>query len=124
MKIQASLPWYLKYHDLRLSEDNGKNDANQTPSSARCKRLALSIRSLRNNSHTQRVPNKNPPRQIHSLNARAEEWISRSSTSLMKQRARGAWIGYTMATTPAPKPIEEITAEDKKEETQEQPTIP
>jgi len=30
----------------------------------------------------------------------------------------GAWIGYTMATTPAPKPIEEITAEteDKKAE--------
>ena len=23
----------------------------------------------------------------------------------------GGWIGYTMATTPAPKPIEEITAE-------------
>ena len=23
----------------------------------------------------------------------------------------GAWIGYTMATTPPPKPIEEITAE-------------
>ena len=23
----------------------------------------------------------------------------------------GAWIGYTMATTPAPKPIEEITTE-------------
>jgi formate hydrogenlyase subunit 3/multisubunit Na+/H+ antiporter MnhD subunit len=29
----------------------------------------------------------------------------------------GAWIGYTMATTPPPKPIEEITTEieDKKE---------
>ena len=38
--------------------------------------------------------------------------------------AIGAWIGYTMATTPAPKPIEEITAEDKTEETQMQPTIP
>jgi lysylphosphatidylglycerol synthetase-like protein (DUF2156 family) len=25
----------------------------------------------------------------------------------------GAWIGYTMATTPPPKPIEEITAEDE-----------
>ncbi len=25
--------------------------------------------------------------------------------------AIGAWIGYTMATTPPPKPIEEITAE-------------
>ncbi len=31
----------------------------------------------------------------------------------------GAWIGWTMATTPPPKPIEEITTEieDKKEET-------
>lgn len=25
----------------------------------------------------------------------------------------GAWIGYTMATTPPPKPIEEITTEEK-----------
>ncbi len=35
----------------------------------------------------------------------------------------GAWIGWTMATTPPPKPIEEITteAEEKKEET---PTPP
>ena len=30
----------------------------------------------------------------------------------------GAWIGWTMATTPPPKPIEEITAENKTEETQ------
>jgi uncharacterized membrane protein YedE/YeeE len=32
--------------------------------------------------------------------------------------AIGAWIGWTMATTPPPKPIEEITAdmEEKKEE--------
>lgn len=27
----------------------------------------------------------------------------------------GAWIGWTMATTPPPKPIEEIEAEEKKE---------
>jgi predicted DNA-binding transcriptional regulator len=27
----------------------------------------------------------------------------------------GGWIGYTMATTPPPKPIEEITAEPEKE---------
>jgi hypothetical protein len=26
----------------------------------------------------------------------------------------GAWIGYTMATTPPPKPIEEITTEPEK----------
>ncbi len=33
----------------------------------------------------------------------------------------GAWIGWTMATTPPPKPIEEIEAEEKKEETKEKP---
>lgn len=27
----------------------------------------------------------------------------------------GAWIGWTMATTPAPKPIEDINTDDKKE---------
>jgi predicted DNA-binding transcriptional regulator len=36
--------------------------------------------------------------------------------------AIGAWIGWTMATTPPPKPIEEITSEiEKKEETTPQP---
>jgi len=30
--------------------------------------------------------------------------------------AIGAWIGWTMATTPPPKPLEEIEAEEKKEE--------
>lgn len=29
--------------------------------------------------------------------------------------AIGAWIGWTMATTPPPKPIEEIETEEKKE---------
>jgi predicted DNA-binding transcriptional regulator len=33
----------------------------------------------------------------------------------------GAWIGYTMATTPPPKPIEEITTEASDEKT---PTTP
>jgi len=32
----------------------------------------------------------------------------------------GAWIGWTMATTPPPKPIEEFEAEEKKEETGEE----
>ena len=32
--------------------------------------------------------------------------------------AIGAWIGYTMATTPAPKPIEELTPQN---ETENQP---
>jgi predicted DNA-binding transcriptional regulator len=35
--------------------------------------------------------------------------------------AIGAWIGWTMATTPPPKPIEEIEAEEKKEEEKEKP---
>ncbi|MEM0008267.1 MAG: transcriptional regulator [Candidatus Bathyarchaeia archaeon] len=38
----------------------------------------------------------------------------------------GAWIGWTMATTPPPKPIEEITSEieeeEKKEEAAKEPT--
>lgn len=36
----------------------------------------------------------------------------------------GAWIGWTMATTPPPKPIEEITSEmeEKKEEEKPEPT--
>ncbi len=33
----------------------------------------------------------------------------------------GAWIGYTMATTPAPKPIEEITTEPIDEKTSTTP---
>ena len=31
----------------------------------------------------------------------------------------GAWIGWTMATTPPPKPIEELEIEEKKEEEKE-----
>jgi predicted DNA-binding transcriptional regulator len=34
----------------------------------------------------------------------------------------GAWIGWTMATTPPPKPIEELTSEmEEKEEKKEEP---
>jgi hypothetical protein len=32
----------------------------------------------------------------------------------------GAWIGWTMATTPPPKPIEEITSEIEEEEKEEE----
>jgi NADH:ubiquinone oxidoreductase subunit 6 (subunit J) len=35
--------------------------------------------------------------------------------------AIGSWIGYTMATTPSPKPIEEITTETKAETEIEDP---
>ena len=36
--------------------------------------------------------------------------------------AIGAWIGWTMATTPPPKPLEEIEAEEKLEEEKPEPT--
>ena len=36
----------------------------------------------------------------------------------------GAWIGWTMATTPPPKPIEEITSEiEEKSEEETEPTV-
>ncbi|MGB9713990.1 MAG: hypothetical protein ACPLZC_03305 [Candidatus Bathyarchaeales archaeon] len=35
--------------------------------------------------------------------------------------AIGAWIGWTMATTPPPKPIEEITAEMEEKKEEEKP---
>ena len=40
--------------------------------------------------------------------------------------AIGAWIGWTMATTPPPKPIEEITTEieEKKEEAKVEEPVP
>jgi hypothetical protein len=34
--------------------------------------------------------------------------------------AIGAWIGWTMATTPPPKPIEEFETEEKEEEVKEE----
>jgi len=33
----------------------------------------------------------------------------------------GAWIGWTMATTPPPKPIEELETEEKEEKKEEEP---
>jgi len=38
--------------------------------------------------------------------------------------AIGAWIGWTMATTPPPKPIEEITTEIEKEEPKDKQSPP
>ncbi len=38
--------------------------------------------------------------------------------------AIGAWIGWTMATTPPPKPIEEITSEMEKQEEKSSETPP
>ena len=36
----------------------------------------------------------------------------------------GAWIGWTMATTPSPKPIEEITTEQNKDEPPQPKQLP
>jgi hypothetical protein len=38
-----------------------------------------------------------------------------ASLAFLAILAIGAWIGFTMATTPPPKPIEEITADSKTE---------
>jgi len=40
--------------------------------------------------------------------------------ALVAVLAIGAWIGWTMATTPPPKPIEEFEVEEKKEEEKEE----
>jgi len=37
--------------------------------------------------------------------------------------AVGAWIGWALATTPTPKPIEEITSETKQDEDKKDPEI-
>lgn len=43
--------------------------------------------------------------------ARLDAAITLISIAFIAILAIGAWIGYTMATTPPPKPIAEITAE-------------
>ena len=51
---------------------------------------------------------------LFSLNAssvRLDTVLVLVSVAFIAILAIGAWIGYTMATTPPPKPIEEITAE-------------
>ena len=51
-------------------------------------------------------------------NIRIDSAVILVSIAFVAILAIGSWIGFTMATTPAPKPIEEITAqtEEKKEE--------
>ena len=51
---------------------------------------------------------------LFSLNATSVRLVAvlvLVSAAFIAILAIGAWIGYTMATTPPPKPIEEITAE-------------
>ena len=61
------------------------------------------------------------PQQLFGLNGndvRLDAVLILVSIAFIAILAIGAWIGWTMATTPPPKPIEEITTEieEKKEE--------
>ena len=61
------------------------------------------------------------PQQLFGLNGttvRLDAVLVLVSIAFIAILAIGAWIGWTMATTPPPKPIEEITTEieEKKEE--------
>jgi predicted DNA-binding transcriptional regulator len=61
------------------------------------------------------------PQQLFGLNGtdvRLDAVLVLVSIAFIAILAIGAWIGWTMATTPPPKPIDEITAEtvEKKEE--------
>jgi predicted DNA-binding transcriptional regulator len=64
------------------------------------------------------------PQQLFGLNGttvRLDAVLVLVSIAFIAILAIGAWIGWTMATTPPPKPIEEITAEVEVEEKKEEP---
>jgi predicted DNA-binding transcriptional regulator len=66
------------------------------------------------------------PQQVFGLDGtsvRLDAVLILVSIAFIAILAIGAWIGWTMATTPPPKPIEEITTEieEKKEEKKEEP---
>ena len=48
---------------------------------------------------------------LNATNARLDAILLLVSVAFITILAIGGWIGYTMATTPPPKPIEEITTE-------------
>ena len=48
---------------------------------------------------------------LNATNARLDAVLVLVSAAFIAILAIGAWIGWTMATTPPPKPIEEITTE-------------
>jgi predicted DNA-binding transcriptional regulator len=61
---------------------------------------------------------------LNATNVRLDAVLVLVSIAFIAILAIGAWIGWTMATTPAPKPIEEITTEieeKKEEEKKEEP---
>jgi len=62
--------------------------------------------------------------KLDSLTARLDAVLVLVSVAFIAILGIGAWIGFTMATTPPPKPIEEITTEmneTKEEEKKEEP---
>ncbi len=69
------------------------------------------------------------PQQVFKLNGttvRLDAVLVLVSIAFIAILAIGAWIGWTMATTPPPKPIEEITTEieeKKEEEKKEEPKV-
>jgi len=58
------------------------------------------------------------PSSLRFSNAQVQYWLIAIPVfiAFVAVLGIGAWIGWTMATTPPPKPIEEIEAEEKKEE--------
>ncbi len=52
---------------------------------------------------------------LNATNVRLDAVLILVSVAFIAILAIGAWIGYTMATTPPPKPIEEITADAQTE---------
>jgi len=69
------------------------------------------------------------PKQLFGLNGtdvRLDAVLVLVSVAFIAILAIGAWIGWTMATTPPPKPIEEITTEieEKKEEPKVEESAP
>jgi predicted DNA-binding transcriptional regulator len=62
--------------------------------------------------------------KLNTLTVRLDAVLILVSIAFIAILAIGAWIGLTMATTPPPKPIEEITTEieEKKEEEKKEET--
>lgn len=52
---------------------------------------------------------------LNAMTTRLDAVLVLVSVAFIAILGIGAWIGYTMASTPPPKPIEEITAEMKTE---------
>jgi predicted DNA-binding transcriptional regulator len=62
--------------------------------------------------------------KLDALTVRLDAVLVLVSVAFIAILGIGAWIGFTMATTPPPKPIEEITTEmneTKEEEKKEEP---